>query len=158
MKIHALHCIMMHERSLSLSTISGTESEAGDDNPLALAYDSDEDDANLYTEPSDDSRTSYELSAYGQKALQHIVDSMSKLKPRSFPGLDIPYQPPHPHHLPSPLEVAQTKALIEDRELEVSELNSKLDELARNMLQLIQKHDTAAEAARNHRSFIAGKC
>jgi len=152
----------MRERSPSLSTISGTESEAGDD-PVAgsLAYDSDEDDEDLNTRLSEDTSTSIEyeqLSAHDQGALRRVVDSLSKLEPRFFPPSDIPCQPPHPQHLPSPLEFAQTKALIEDRELEVSELNAKLDELARDMLSLIQQRDAAAEAARNHRSFIAGKC
>lgn len=153
----------MHERSLSLSTISGTESEAGDE-PFAgsVAYDTDEDEPDepdLNTEFSDDSSISYEHEHLTpHDALQHVVNSLSKLKPPFFWDSDVPYQPPHPHHLPSPLEVAQTKALIEDREVEVSEYNSRLDELARRMLKVIHQRHIAAKAARNHRSFIAGKC
>ena len=151
----------MRERSLSLSTISGTESET-DYDPVArsLAYYSDEDGIDLITELSDGSSTSSEHeqpATHDQDALQHVVDSLSKLKPRFFPQSDAPRQPPHSQHLPSPLEIAQTKALIKDREVEVSELNAKLDELARNMLLLIQQRDAAAEAGRNHRSFIAGE-
>lgn len=151
----------MRERSLSLSTISGTESEP-DDYPLTrrLTFDSDESSVDWSTELSDDPSASDEhgrRSPHDHGALQDVVDSLSKLKPRFFPHSDAPHQPPHPQHLPSPLEIAQTKAHIADREVEVSTLNAKLDELARNMLFLIQQRDAAAEAARNHRSFIAGK-
>jgi hypothetical protein len=151
----------MHERSLSLSSISGTESEADDGIfTTSLGDDSDEDGVDLTTELSDSISTSNEPehpSTHDQGALQHVVNSISKLTPRVLLHSDAPHQPPHPQHLPSPLEIVRTKALIKDREIEVSELNARLDELARNMLSIIQRRDSAAEAVRNHRSFIAGK-
>ena len=68
------------------------------------------------------------------------------------------YQPPHPQHIPSSLEIAQANARIADQEVKLAELNAKLDELARDTLLLTRKRDAAVQAVRNERSFIAGKC
>ena len=74
------------------------------------------------------------------------------------------YQPPHPQHIPSALEIAQANARIADQEAKLTELNIKLAELdananfTRNKLLLTQKCNAATQSARNDRSFIAGKC
>jgi len=171
----------MHRRSLSLSIISDTESEAGDV-PVARKcslfegdwlsdgfgdgfvarprYRRDEaliDDDDMFRGSRTSSRTltsnaHEQLSTRNQAGLQHVVDSLAKLKPSN-----VPHQPPHPQHIPSSLEIAQTNALIADQEVKVAELNTKLDELAREVLLLTQRRDTAAQAARNYRSFVAGK-
>jgi hypothetical protein len=170
---------IMHKRSLSLSTISGTESEACDepvtrkrahltesseasDEPVArMRYRQlealiDEDDVVLFVKPSKCALTSNEheqLSTRNQAALQHVVNSLAKLKPQN-----VHHQPPHPQHTPSPLEIAQTNALISDQKVKMVELNAKLGEMTRDMLLLTRQRDAAVQAARNYRSFIAGKC
>jgi hypothetical protein len=154
--LHLLHRIVMGGRSLSLSTFSGTESEADDECLANLAYDSDEDGMDLTTELSDESSTSFEHeqpSTHGPDALEQVFSKLESLYPRT----DVPRQPPHPQHLPSPLEIVQTEALIRDREAEMLKLDAELDELLQNMVSVRKKRDAAAEAARNHRSFIAGK-
>ena len=70
---------------------------------------------------------------------------------------DAPYQPPHPQHIPSSLEIARASALIADQDVKVAKLNTKLEEMARDTLLLTRQRDAAAQAARNYRSFIAGK-
>jgi hypothetical protein len=158
----------MHTRPVSPSTIPGTESEARDepvarkrvfrlDSPYALA--SDEDDVISFVKPLKCALTSNkheQLSTSDQAALQHVVDSLAKLAKLS--PQNVPHQPPHSQHIPSPFEIAQTHALIADQEVQAAELDAKLGELARDMLFLTRQRDTAAQAARNYRSFIAGKC
>jgi len=144
----------MHKRSLSPSTISGTESEPFDE-PVArershrrLEMPTDEDDVFLFVKPSTYTLTSNEhdlLPTSNQAALQH-VDSLAKSKPQN-----VPHQPPHPRHIPSFLDIAQTNALIADQEIKIANLNAELGKL-------VQQRDAAAQAVRNYRAFIAGKC
>ena len=77
---------------------------------------------------------------------------------------NVPYQPPHPQHIPSSLEIAQANARIADQKVKLAELdiksaelNAKLNELTRDKLLLTQQCDAAVQAARNDLSFIAGK-
>ena len=75
---------------------------------------------------------------------------------------NVPYQPPHPQHTPSSLEIAQANARIADQKVKLTELNIKLAELdakfTRDKLLLTRQRDAATQAVRNERSFIAGKC
>ena len=82
------------------------------------------------------------------------------------------YQPPHPQHIPTSLEIAQANARIADQEVKVAELNvkmaelnvkvveqrTKLNKLYEEMNLLTRQRDAAAQVARIDRSFIAGKC
>ena len=149
----------MHNRSLSLSTISGIESEAGDEKNCAWGARSDfplvrtPESSESSTSTSDEYEQHEEIPTCGQAALQHVVDSLAKLKPQN-----VPHQPPHLQHIPSSIEIAQTSALIVDQEVKMAELSAKIGEMAQGMLLLASQHEATAQVVRNYRFFIAGKC
>ena len=151
----------MHNRSQSLSTISGIESEAGDERRCAWGARADfplgsrtlESSEWTSTSTSNEHEQYKQIPTCDQPALQHVVDSLAKLKPQN-----VPHQPPHLQHIPLSLEIAQTSALIVDQEVKMAELNAKLGEMAQDMLLLARQHQAAAQMVRNYRFFIAGKC